>query len=57
MLVEPGVPVATRQALTAAHRKVVDLPGIGAVAAAGTNAGRAIAAGDPRKDGGAAVLP
>ncbi len=59
LLVEPAWPQPVRRQLerTWCHPIRVT-PGLGAVSAAGLDAaGRARAAGDPRKDGGAAVTP
>lgn len=57
LAIEPGVPKATREALEKIGHQLVELPALGAVAAAGITAERtAVAAGDPRKDGGHAVV-
>ena len=57
LLVEPGVPEAARQALARWCHPVRVMPGLGAVSAAGiARDGTPGAAGDPRKDGGAAVV-
>jgi len=58
LLVEPGVLPATRHGLARGGRRVVELPDLGAVAAVGlTRGGAFLAAADPRKDGGAVVVP
>jgi gamma-glutamyltranspeptidase/glutathione hydrolase len=58
LLVEPGIPPATRAGLARGERRVVELADLGAVAAVGLTPGGAfVAAGDPRKDGGAVVVP
>jgi gamma-glutamyltranspeptidase/glutathione hydrolase len=57
ILVEPGVPAGAREVLGAAGRKVLEFADLGAAAAVGLQAGRLVAAGDPRKDGGAVVTP
>jgi gamma-glutamyltranspeptidase/glutathione hydrolase len=57
ILVEPGVPAEARAALGAGGRKVIEFADLGAVAAVGMHEGRFVAAGDPRKDGGAVVAP
>jgi gamma-glutamyltranspeptidase/glutathione hydrolase len=57
LAVEPGVPEATRAALARLGHRVKEIPALGAVAAVGLDAsGRPVAAGDPRKDGGEAVV-
>jgi len=57
ILVEPGIPAATRTALGSGGRKVMEFADLGAAAAVGTQSGRLVAAGDPRKDGGAVAVP
>jgi len=59
LLVEPGIParIRDRLELIRCHRVRV-LPDLGAVSAAGLGGdGAPAAAGDPRKDGGAVVVP
>jgi gamma-glutamyltranspeptidase/glutathione hydrolase len=56
LLVEPGVAADVRARLARGGRSVVEFPELGAAAAVGRDArGRFVAAGDARKDGGAAV--
>jgi len=56
LAVEPGVDAAARRILERMGHRITVLPAIGAVSAAGIDArGTPVAAGDPRKDGGAAV--
>jgi gamma-glutamyltranspeptidase/glutathione hydrolase len=57
ILVEPGVPSEARQTLGAGGRKVLEFADLGATAAVGAHEGRLVAAGDPRKDGGAVAVP
>jgi gamma-glutamyltranspeptidase/glutathione hydrolase len=58
LLVEPGVPGPVRARLARGTRQVVDSADLGAVAAVGRDAaGAFVAVGDPRKDGGAVVVP
>jgi gamma-glutamyltranspeptidase/glutathione hydrolase len=58
LLVEPDVSAATRAQLVRAKRPIVEVPEMGAAAAVGRDAkGALVAAGDPRKDGGALVRP
>ncbi|TMB44491.1 MAG: gamma-glutamyltransferase [Deltaproteobacteria bacterium] len=57
LAVEPGVAPEVRAVLERLGHRVIEMPAIGAVAAAGLMpAGEPAAAGDPRKDGGAAVV-
>ena len=57
LLVEPGVAPEVRGLLERLGHRVVEMPAIGAVAAVGIGAdGTPAAAGDARKDGGAAVV-
>lgn len=57
LLVEPGVDLATREALARIGHTVKEIPGIGAAAAVGIRSdATAQAAGDGRKDGGAVVV-
>src|SRR4029077_5396731 len=57
LLVEPAVPDAARQALARWCHPVHVMPNLGAVSAAGIGRdGTLHAAGDPRKDGGAAIV-
>ncbi len=57
LAVEPGIPAPVRAALTRIGHRVVEMPAIGAVTAAGISAaGDPVAAGDARKDGGAVVV-
>jgi len=56
LAVEPGVALEVRALLERLGHRVIEMPAIGAVAAAGLKpGGEPAAAGDPRKDGGAAV--
>jgi len=56
--VEPGVAPEVRAALERIGHRVTEVPALGAVSAAGLAAdGSPVAAGDPRKDGGAALVP
>jgi gamma-glutamyltranspeptidase/glutathione hydrolase len=58
LLVEPGIATGVRARLARGGRAVVESPDLGAAAAVGHDRrGRLVAAGDPRKDGGAVVLP
>jgi gamma-glutamyltranspeptidase len=58
LLVEAGVSPDVRAALGRGGRKVVEFPEMGAAAAVSRDAaGQLAAAGDPRKDGGAVVIP
>jgi len=56
LAVEAGIDTGARAVLVRMGHRVVDLPMVGAVSAAGLTASRrAVAAGDARKDGGAAT--
>jgi gamma-glutamyltranspeptidase/glutathione hydrolase len=58
VLVEAGVSPDVRATLGRGGRKVVEFPEMGAAAAVSRDAaGHLAAAGDPRKDGGAVVIP
>jgi gamma-glutamyltranspeptidase/glutathione hydrolase len=58
LAVEDGVAAGVRTVLERLGHRVVVQPVLGAVSAAGIGRdGRPVAAGDPRKDGGAAVAP
>jgi gamma-glutamyltranspeptidase/glutathione hydrolase len=58
LAVERGIDATARGALERLGHRIVDLPAAGAVAAAGLRPdGTPVAAGDLRKDGGAAVVP
>jgi gamma-glutamyltranspeptidase/glutathione hydrolase len=58
LAVEDGIAPSTRSLLERLGHRVVVMPAIGAVAAAGLGTdGSASALGDPRKDGGALVVP
>lgn len=58
LALEPGFSAATRTGLTERGNQVVDVPRFGAVVATGLDAaGKPVAAGDARKDGGAVVVP
>ena len=55
---EAGIDATARAALTRLGHRIVDVPAVGAVSAAGLRPDRTpVAAGDFRKDGGAAVVP
>jgi gamma-glutamyltranspeptidase/glutathione hydrolase len=57
LLVEPEIPEAVRQVLTQQGNTVKEFRAIGASAAAGLGRdGKPAGAGDPRKDGGAAIV-
>jgi len=57
LAVEPGIPGSARAPLERIGHRIVDMPALGAVAAVGRGPdGTIVAAGDPRKDGGAVVL-
>jgi gamma-glutamyltranspeptidase len=58
LVIEEGVPADARALLERLGHRVAVQPVVGAVSAAGLDgSGRPIGAGDPRKDGGAAVVP
>jgi gamma-glutamyltranspeptidase/glutathione hydrolase len=58
LAVEAGVEPSVRGVLERLGHRVVVAPTIGAVSACGlAGDGTPVAAGDPRKDGGAAVVP
>ncbi len=58
LTLEEGIPPDARALLQRLGHRVAVQPVLGAVSAAGLDrSGRPVAAGDPRKDGGAAVVP
>jgi gamma-glutamyltranspeptidase len=58
LLVEAGIAPEVRAMLERLGHQLVVAPAIGAVSACGLAAdGAPVAAGDPRKDGGAALVP
>ena len=58
LVVEPGVPPEVRAVLARVGHRIVEMPSLGAVSAVARAAdGRMAAAGDSRKDGGAATVP
>jgi gamma-glutamyltranspeptidase/glutathione hydrolase len=57
LAVEAGIDAAARDALARIGHRITDVPVLGAASAVGLRAdGTPIAAGDARKDGGAAVV-